>query len=137
MVRDKLVEMWGRLRLAQEANLVQDSREVLATEREVVRAHHRRNLGDDFQQEGEMGDLHVGDVVHNHHQQKSKTGGSLLTQGLVTAGLLASGGIGASIPMLLGMTPRAEPQSFKDEDTRYELRLGAPDDLSTAKEPDP
>ena len=40
-----LMTQYGKLRLAREAKDLDDSVKVLATDREAVRAHHRRTLG--------------------------------------------------------------------------------------------
>ena len=59
---DHLKEL-SKIRIADEAVMMQDAHELLAMDREKARAHNRRFLGGDFE-EVEMGNIHVGDVNH-------------------------------------------------------------------------
>ena len=144
---ESLLEKYGRLKLAQEAKDLDDARNVLATDREVVRAHHRRTLGESFRQESDDDRMiHIGDRHEHVHVEETHTNGrrGLLSGPLgklaVAAGLIASGaGAGAGGLMLLealragpGPTlpptpPSAVQPGHADQDTHFELRLGPPE----------
>ncbi|HUG91377.1 MAG TPA: hypothetical protein VML55_11115 [Planctomycetaceae bacterium] len=141
---ESLLEKYGRLKLAQEAKDLDDARKVLATDREVVRAHHRRTLGEQFRQEGDDdGMIHIGDR-HEHvhvtetHPANGRTGllSGPLAKLALAAGLAASGaGAGAGAVLLLdALRPSARQtpspvvdQPASDRDTHFELRLGPPE----------
>ena len=144
---ESLLEKYGRLKLAQEAKDLDDARKVLATDREVVRAHHRRTLGESFRQESDDDSMiHIGDRHEHVHVEETHTNGrrGLLAGPLgklaVAAGLIASGaGAGAGGLMLLealregtepnasSTVPSAMQPGHADQDTQFELRLGPPD----------
>jgi hypothetical protein len=141
---ESLLEKYGRLKLAQEAKDLEDARKVLATDREVVRAHHRRTLGESFREESDdEGMIHIGD--RHEHVHVSETHAPDGRRGLLsgalgklalTAGLVASGaGAGAGAALLLDAfrsapTPHPTPVAVPDhddQDTHFELRLGPPE----------
>ena len=141
---ESLLEKYGRLKLAQEAKDLDDARKVLATDREVVRAHHRRTLGEQFRQEGDDdGMIHIGDRHEHVHVSETHppAGGpgplaGRLAKLALAAGLAASGaGAGAGAVLLLDALrpapapapPAASDHGTADHDTRFELRLGPPD----------
>ena len=97
---ESLLEKYGRLKLAQEAKDLDDARNVLATDREVVRAHHRRTLGESFRQKGDDDSMiHIGDRHDHVHVEETHANGrrGLLAGPLgklaVAAGLIASGAL--------------------------------------------
>jgi hypothetical protein len=144
---ESLLEKYGRLKLAQEAKDLDDARNVLATDREVVRAHHRRTLGESFRQKGDDDSMiHIGDRHDHVHVEETHTNGrrGLLAGPLgklaVAAGLIASGaGAGAGGLLLLEALQAGPAQNSRwdppvgmhpdqtDQDTRFELRLGPPE----------
>ena len=128
-----LLNQYGKLKLAQDAKDLEDSRKLLATDRETVRAHQRRAHGEHFRENGQddgEGMIHIGDQHQYYRMQepKSQNTGTLLKLALA-GGLLATGagsGIGAAL-LVDALRSRAEATiapERADRDTQYELRLG-------------
>ena len=127
-----LLNQYGKLKLAQDAKDLEDSRALLATDREAVRAHYRRTHGEYFRvAAGDDGDgmIHIGDQHQYYRTQepRDRSAGLLLKLALA-GGLLATGagsGIGAAL-LVDALRPQAGPPAggaHQDQDTRYELRL--------------
>lgn len=128
-----LLNQYGKLKLAQDAKDLEDSRALLATDRESVRAHQRRTHGEYFRENGQddgEGMIHIGDQ-HQYYrlpERKAQNTGTLLKLALA-GGLLATGagsGIGAAL-LVDALRPKAgaaTPAERADRDTQYELRLG-------------
>jgi|LUML01.1.fsa_nt_gb hypothetical protein len=118
----------GKIRIADEAIMMQDVQELLAMEREKVRAHNRRFLGGDFE-EHDMGNIHIGDVNQSAPLVSTPSAPSSLTRKAIAAGLLALGGsAGAGGLALYEYLTRPQPpaaESFvdTDTDTEYEMKL--------------
>jgi hypothetical protein len=142
---ERLLDNYGKLRLAGEAKDLEDNRKLLEIDRAVVQAHHRRNLGKDFRttEDGSDGDdmIHIGDRYEHLHAAPS-AGGRVLRL-VLGAALLASGvggGFGLALladalrqPTALPIRPAPERQPPEpatppaiDQDTLFELRLGPP-----------
>lgn len=127
---DKLVERWAGIRMLEEQAKAEDVAESLRLGQELVRAHYRTHLGEDFQSQSKTGSTHIGDVTHNHSETNTNgKGKSWLPKLAILAGLLASGGIGAALPDLLGLFSGATGVSLPDLDTKYDLKLGEPDEI--------
>ena len=125
---DHLKEM-SKIRIAEEAIMMQDAQQLLAMEREKAKGHNRRFLGGDFRGD-EMGDIHIGDVNQQVPPRSTPSGSSSLTRKAIAAGLLAlgGGGVGAGGMALyeyLASQPPPAAESFedKDTDTQYEMRI--------------
>lgn len=146
---DRLLEQYGKLRIAGEARDLEDSRAVLAMDRDVVRAHHRRYLSDDIPAAAEENDMiHIGD----HHAPVIQQPRSIGSKWWVILPALAgiAGGFGVSSWMLAGLVREAASRAIEqratppvqlpvrparplpsqripqDSDTQFELRLGPP-----------
>ena len=110
--------------------MMQDAHELLAMDREKARAHNRRFLGGDFE-EVEMGNIHVGDVIHTPPPLVSTPSApSSFGRKAIAAGLLALGGgsVGAggmALYEFLSSQPPPAAESFEDTDTNteYEMKL--------------
>ena len=118
----------SKIRIADEAMLMQDAQELLAMERAKARAHSKKFLGDDYE-EGEVGNIHVGDVNHAP-QLPAPSAPSSFGRKAIAAGLLAlsGGGVGAGAMALyeyLASQPPPAAESFEDTDTNteYEMKL--------------
>jgi len=120
-LRDRMAEKWFGVRMAEEALKVSDLADLMQINRDVVRAHNKTHL--ENYEEGDMGNIHVGDVVNNTNGEpkagSAGIGKGLLTTMLVSA-LASGGGLAYLIPMLLDR-PVAEAGSG------YTLGLGKPD----------
>jgi hypothetical protein len=145
---ERLLDNYGKLRLAGEAKDLEDNRKMLEIDRAVVQAHHRRNLGKDFLAAGDGSDgddmIHIGDRYEHLHSAPSPSAGGRLLRLVLGAALLASGvggGFGLALladalrqPVASPIIPPPERQPPKpealpaaDHDTLFELRLGPPD----------
>ena len=128
---DHLKEL-SKIRIADEAVMMQDAHELLAMDREKARAHNRRFLGGDFE-EVEMGNIHVGDVNYTPPPLVSTPSApSSLARKAIATGLLAlgSGGVGAGAMAIydyLNSQPPPVAESFEDTDTdtntEYEMSI--------------
>jgi len=121
-----LLHNLGKLNLANEANGLLDLQEVQRTDREAVRAHHRNN-NDNFDDPGDqMGNIDMS--THHHHPNASRPRASRLIP-LAVAGVLVAGGLGAAVPIAMGLmdrTPPVQADPPPDADTRYGLDLADP-----------
>ena len=107
------------MRLAHQAIMAQDAAQTLRSEREAVRAHHRRTHGEDFHDEGTPEVIHVGDIYQSTPGQPRSAGlGTLAKLGVAGALLASGGGLGAGLAAYFAQRPQTT-----DTDTRYELRL--------------
>lgn len=133
---EHLLETYGQLKVAGEANALNDNQKILAMDRKVVEAHHRRNLGPEFSQapaDSEDDMIHIGDR-HDHHHASNPAPQSSWLKWLVPFALLATGtGSGIGAAMLWNHltnppkpAPPAEIAKPSDQDTLFELRLGPP-----------
>ena len=118
----------GKIRIADEAIMMQDVQELLAMEREKVRAHNRRFLGGDFE-EHDMGNIHIGDVNQSAPLASTPSAPSSFSRKAIAAGLLALGGGtgvgGLALYEYLTSEPAPAAESFvdTDTDTEYEMKL--------------
>jgi hypothetical protein len=117
----------GKIRIADEAIMMQDVQELLAMDRAKVKAHNRRFLGGDIE-EKDMGNIHIGDVnqAAPPSMPAPSAPGSLGRKALI-AGLLALGGGGVGVGAMaildyLNSQPPPAAESF-DTDTEYEMKL--------------
>lgn len=102
----EIVDKWAKVRLAHEAVMLQDAKELLAKDRRATAEHLKTMLRVDAPTEGDddMGGIHIGDVIvtQPNPQQAAPTptanGKSswLKTAALVALGL-ATGGAGTAI----------------------------------------
>ena len=122
-LKEKVLEKWAGLRMAEEAVMVDDLSELLQINREMVKSHNRTHL--ENYEDGEMGSIHVGDVVTNSGETAKRGVGKGLLTTLVLGALAGGGGLGFFGPMLLGGDGGAATNA--DSDTRYNLGLGKPD----------
>ena len=98
-----------------------DLSELLQINREMVKSHNRTHL--ENYEDGEMGNIHVGDIVTNEGGEMLKKGvGKGLLATLVLGALAGGSGLGFFVPLLFGGGEGAQ-----DVDTRYNLGLGKPD----------
>jgi len=120
-LKDRILEKWAGLRMAEEAVMVDDLSELLQINREAVKSHNRTHL--ENYEDGEMGNIHVGDIVTNEGGEMLKKGvGKGLLATLVLGALAGGSGLGFFVPLLFGGGEGAQ-----DVDTRYNLGLGKPD----------
>ena len=119
----------SKIRVADEAMMMQDAQELLSMDRAKVRAHNRRFLGDDYE-ENDMGNIHVGDVNHTSLPASAPSAPSSFGRKAIAAGLLALGGgsVGAggmALYEFLSSQPPPAAESFEDTDTNteYEMKL--------------
>ena len=126
-LKEKILERWSGLRIAEEAVMVDDLSELLQINRESVKAHNRTHL--DNYEDGDMGNIHVGDVVNHEAPTSMKKGaGKGMIATMVLGALAGGGGLGYFAPLLLGNGSGASSVlSPEDSDTRYILGLGKPD----------
>ena len=122
---DHLKEI-GKIRIADEAIMMQDVQELLAMERYKARAHNRKFLGGDFE-ESDMGNIHIGDGNQAAPQSLAPSAPSSFSRKAIAAGLLAlgGGGFGAGAMAIydyLTSDPPPAVESF-DTDTEYEMKL--------------
>lgn len=109
---NNLMETYGKLKIAEHASDLDDNRKVLATDREVVKAHHRKHLGRDFESPETEDVIHIGDQV----QHVSKTSWLMpLAVGLLS-GVAGTGAIGAALlaANLLKPTDKVEQPTVQD-----------------------
>ena len=108
--------------------MMQDAQELLSMDRAKVRAHNRRFLGDDYE-ENDMGNIHVGDVNHTSLPASAPSAPSSFGRKAIAAGLLALGGGtgvgGLALYEYLTSEPAPAAESFEDTDTNteYEMKL--------------
>jgi len=137
---DRLVERWAGIRMLEEQAKAEDVAESLKLGQDLVRAHYRTHLGSNFPEGSSGGSTHIGDVTHNHSETNTNgKGKGWLPKLLLVGGLLASGGVGAAIPELLGLfseAPSAPVAPAPDSDTQYNLGLGKPDAIPDGKKED-
>ena len=127
---DHLKEI-GKIRIADEAIMMQDLQELLAMDRAKVKAHDRRFLGGDFEEQ-DMGNIHVGDVNQSAPLVSTPSAPSSLARKVIATGLLAlgSGGVGAGAMAIydyLTSQPPPVAESFEhtdiDTNTEYEMSI--------------
>ena len=127
---DHLKEL-SKIRIADEAVMMQDAHELLAMDRAQTRAHNRRFLGGDFE-EIDMGNIHVGDVNQSAPLVSTPSAPSSLARKAIATGLLAlgSGGVGAGAMAIydyLTSQPPPVAESFEhtdiDTNTEYEMSI--------------
>ena len=116
----------GKLRIADEAVMMADKQELLAMDRAKVRAHDRRFLGADMEEQ-EMGNIHIGDVNQSVPQTSAPSASGSLGRKALIAGLLAlsGGGVGAGAIALYELLTPEPPSAAEsiDTDTEYEMKL--------------
>jgi len=117
----------GKIRIADEAIMMQDVQELLAMDRAKVRAHDRRFLGGDIE-EKDMGNIHIGDVNQSVPQGSAPSAAGSLGRKALIAGLLALGGGSAGVGAMalyeyLTSQPPPTAESYEDADTEYEMKL--------------
>ena len=118
----------GKLRVADEAIMMQDVQELLAMERDKARAHNRKFLGGDFE-ESDMGNIHIGDVNQSAPLASTPSAPGRLARTALMAGVLALGGGagagGLALYEYLTSQPAPSAESFEDTDTNteYEMKL--------------
>ena len=118
----------GKIRVADEAIMMQDVQELLAMERDKARAHNRKFLGGDFE-ESEVGNIHIGDVNQSAPLASTPSAPSSLARKVIATGLLALGGGagagGLALYEYLTSQPAPSAKSFidTDTDTEYEMKL--------------
>lgn len=129
-MKDRITERWIGIRMAEEAAQVADLVDAANINREVARAHHREFL-DKFDDEGSVGNIHIGDVVQPPTEQPvaRKKGKGLLLAAAAAACLATGGGAGALLSGVLqsGLGGETSPPVVPGDDTRYSLGLGEPD----------
>jgi len=116
----------GKIRIADEAIMMQDVQELLAMDRAKVRAHDRRFLGADIE-ENDMGNIHIGDVNQAAPQSLAPSAPSSFSRKAIAAGLLAlgGGGFGAGAMAIYDYLNSQPPPAVEsiDTDTEYEMKL--------------
>jgi len=117
----------GKIRIADEAIMMQDVQELLAMDRAKVRAHDRRFLGADIE-EKDMGNIHIGDVNQTTPQSLAPSARSSLARSATAAALLALGGgtgVGglALYEYFTSNPPAAESFIDTDTDTNTEYEM--------------
>lgn len=130
---DKIAAAWAKLRMGHEAVMLQDAAEVLRTNRGVVKAHSREFLGPSWQEPGEDGVIHIGDVNQTVPQQTAPQAAPAALGALAKIGLAfaISGPIGAgiaAIPVIQSWLSKpaavAPAVPSPNPQTLYDLRLG-------------
>ena len=121
------LEEIGKIRIADEAIMMADMQELLAMDRAKVKAHDRRFLGGDIEEQ-EIGNIHIGDVNQAVPLALAPSAPSSLTRKAIAAGLLAlgGGGVGAGAMAIydyLSSQPLPAAESHEDHDTEYEMTL--------------
>ena len=106
--------------------MMQDVQELLAMDRAKVRAHDRRFLGADIE-ENDMGNIHIGDVNQAAPQSLAPSAPSSFSRKAIAAGLLAlgGGGFGAGAMAIYDYLNSQPPPAVEsiDTDTEYEMKL--------------
>ena len=109
--------------------MMADKQELLAMDRANVKAHNRRFLGADME-ENDMGNIHIGDVNQAAPSTPAPSALSSFSRKALAAGLLAlgGGGVGAGAMAIydyLDSQPPPAAESFEDTDTdtEYEMKL--------------
>ena len=123
--KERMAAKWFGVRMAEEALKVDDLSEVMQLNRDAIKAHNRTFL--DNYEEGEMGSVHVGDIVNNGTAESPLKGGGVgkgILATMLVAALAGGGGIGYLVPLLLSGQAAVTPD---DTDTKYSLGLGKPD----------
>lgn len=134
---EQLLKTYGQLKVAGEASSLDDNQKILAMDRRVVEAHHKRTLGPTFQPapiDSEDDMIHIGDRHDHHHATAIAPTSSSWLKWLLPFALLATGtggGIGAAMLWNnLTTPPHPVPPAVapkpSDQDTLFELRLGPP-----------
>lgn len=129
---DKIAAAWAKLRMGHEAVMLQDAAEVLRTNRGVVKAHSREFLGPSWQEPGDDGVIHIGDVNQTVPQQTAATPSAALgTLAKIGLAFAVSGPIGAgiaAIPLIQSWLSKpaavAPAVPSPNPQTLYDLRLG-------------
>jgi len=132
-IRERFIEKWFGVRLAEEALKVGDLADLMQINKDAVKAHNKTLL--DNYENGEMGGIHIGDIVTNEGKSSLPsrgTGKGLLTT-LVLGALTGGGALGFFGPSLVGSLSGG-PVEGPDLDTKYILGLGAPDEPETKNE---
>ena len=124
---DRLVERWAGIRMMEEEAKAEDVASSLRLGQELVRAHYRTHLGENFGEGNKSGSTHIGDVTHNHSETNTNGKKSWMPKMALLAGLLASGGVGAALPQILDLFGASSVIPSPDPDTQYNLKLGEPD----------
>jgi len=125
----KHLEELSKIRVADEAIMLQDAQELLAMDRSKVRAHNRRFLGGDFGEENMAGNIHIGDVTQTPPLASTPSAPSSLTRKAIAIGLLALGGSAGAGGLALyeyltqKQPPAAESFTDTDTNTEYELKI--------------
>lgn len=132
-MKERITERWIGIRMAEEAAQVADLVDAANINREVVRAHHREFL-DKFDDEGSVGNIHIGDVVQPSPdppvaEVARKKGKGLLLAAAAAACLATGGGAGALLSGMLqsGSGGTTSPPVLPSGDAGYSLGLGEPD----------
>lgn len=126
---DRLVERWAGIRMMEEEAKAEDVASSLRLGQELVRAHYRTHLGENFGESNKSGSTHIGDVTHNHSETNTNGKKSWLPKMLLLGGLVASGGIGAALPQILELFGASSVIPALNPDTLYNLKLGEPDEV--------
>ena len=124
---DRLVERWAGIRMMEEEAKAEDVASSLRLGQELVRAHYRTHLGENFGESNKSGSTPIGDVPHNHSEPHTNGKKSWLPKLLLLGGLVASGGVGAALPQILGLFGASPVAQLPNSDTQYNLKLGEPD----------
>jgi hypothetical protein len=118
-VLPEALRLWLRTRLAHEAVMLEDAREVLAADRRRTDAHQSGLLGL-TPSASQRGGLHIGDVYLT--ERTVRAGQSALKAVVLAAGLLAGGGAAAALPWVLSrLLAHAAPAAVQDRD--WDLRI--------------
>ncbi len=130
---DKLAATWAKLRVGHEAVMLQDAAEVLRTNRGIVKAHNREFLGPAWQETGDDGVIHIGDVNQSAPQQVAQSASPLSAMAKIFLAFAISGPIGAgiaAIPLIQSWLSKpavvapVNPPATPNPQTLYDLRLG-------------
>lgn len=122
-----LMEVYGKIRIADEAKNLNDNAKVLKADRAVVDAHHRKYLGENYKPEAVDDDMiHIGDRIEHHHQPASKLPTWLIVLALTP--LTGALGFGTGLLIHKALTkstppPTIAPQRPQDSDTQFRLQL--------------
>lgn len=122
------LKKWASIRLAHEAVMLEDVREVLKNDRKATKAHRRKMLEiEDIQEPEDM--IHIGDIIDRRTGREGKPS-STLTKFTLAAALFASGtGLGVAVPLVTSALwpsqTHEKPAASEplDKDTLYQLKL--------------